>query len=782
MFPGNGVISLIVLWERTFSSQNFNAMRGFKTTLLLFCLALGTTLYLKAGDIQDPDVPDQKIEEQTHVSPLSAQSQQFLNQYQKVREQAAKKEMSMEKSLFPDQTHENIRAIQNNQVMVSGLLKGVETFDPEKLEKVEAKTTFNAGDIYGIKLPAVQLNHLEELRGVERFEIDGKMEPTIDTAREMTGAKPVHKGYQELPPLKGEDVLIGMVDVDIEADHPSFKDSTGENLRIKSVWDLDHEEGTPPEGYDVGTEIMGENEILEWSYDTDDMSHGNMVANIAAGSSVLAEGKYRGIAPKADIIYVHSMEYTPSDLLKYVEYMFEVAEEKGRPIAVNLSVAIQNTPPDGSDLFSQALGEVTAPGKIVVSAAGNEAEHPIHISNTPENREEVSRTFIQHPVPFEPEEMDYENGFSEIMVSGSPDDDLEVFLQVWDMEGELVKETPVIPYQSDFDTVFTYEGIGMTEIDISGESNPDSRPFVNIDIIDMKDETFVELGIKGAAEEVHAWNYMGALTNISPVDGPLKDRISGDNEISIAPSAAGKSVITAGAFSRDGSLGSFSSRGPTLDGRTKPDITALGEDIVAAITSQFDESEPGAEELEVVDRVNYEGQEWRFSETLGTSFAAPQVAGAIALMLEENPNLTTKEAKEMLTDYAKIDEHTGEIPEEGSNQWGWGKLDIAASITEGETVTELNEKQVQLKQNISLYPNPAEESFKIQYNNAEVGEVKELNIQLQNLSGQVVSDKDIALGTDGKAEAVNISELPEGMYIASIEAPAFRAREKLIVR
>jgi len=74
-------------------------------------------------------------------------------------------------------------------------------------------------------------------------------------------------------------------------------------------------------------------------------------------------------------------------------------------------------------------------------------------------------------------------------------------------------------------------------------------------------------------------------------------------------------VISAGATDIDDVIGDFSSRGPTLDDRVKPDLSAPGVDVVSSV--------PGG---------GYES----FS---GTSMAAPHVAGSIALMMSAEPGL-----------------------------------------------------------------------------------------------------------------------------------------------
>lgn len=85
-------------------------------------------------------------------------------------------------------------------------------------------------------------------------------------------------------------------------------------------------------------------------------------------------------------------------------------------------------------------------------------------------------------------------------------------------------------------------------------------------------------------------------------------------------------AITVGSTDYDDLLSGFSGRGPGLKGEIKPDLTAPGEWVVApGITA--DDS---------------------FSVYTGTSFSAPHVSGAVALLLEAFPGLTTSQVKSLL--------------------------------------------------------------------------------------------------------------------------------------
>lgn len=118
----------------------------------------------------------------------------------------------------------------------------------------------------------------------------------------------------------------------------------------------------------------------------------------------------------------------------------------------------------------------------------------------------------------------------------------------------------------------------------------------------------------------------------------------------IAP-ADGKYVITVGAVDINGNYLSFSSYGPTADGRIKPDLCALGTGVVIASNSNIENFTSGGS---------------------GTSFSAPLTAGAIALLLEAYPRLTPHDVREAIRKTAS----QATTPD---NYLGYGILNIKAA-------------------------------------------------------------------------------------------------------
>ena len=123
---------------------------------------------------------------------------------------------------------------------------------------------------------------------------------------------------------------------------------------------------------------------------------------------------------------------------------------------------------------------------------------------------------------------------------------------------------------------------------------------------------------------------------------------SGNDGI-IAPADAYE-VISVGAVDSDGELTWFSSRGPTADGRIKPEVCAQGLETYAAIPSY--------------DQYGY---------LAGTSLSCPLVSGSCAIIMSARPEWPSYMVRKALL-------NSSDNSENPNNEYGWGIIDVMAAI------------------------------------------------------------------------------------------------------
>lgn len=220
----------------------------------------------------------------------------------------------------------------------------------------------------------------------------------------------------------------------------------------------------------------------------------------------------------------------------------------------------------------------------------------------------------------------------------------------------------------------------------------------------------------------------------------------------VAPADA-DSIIAVGATSSDGIIASFSSTGPTADGRVKPEVVAQGVNVYVA------------------------GGESGYGFSNGTSFSTPLSAGVAALVLSANPTLTPMEIRaRMMTTARQIDDGTSKSQTYPNNFYGKGMLDAfkAAGL------------QIPIPERFVLYnnyPNPFNGATTIV---VDAPEAQEAELAVYNVLGQrirtiykgtlQVGENRFAWGgqdDDGKLVAT-------GMYIYRLTARTTTLSNKLL--
>jgi|TARA_B110000914_G_scaffold38272_1_gene31490 serine protease AprX len=154
------------------------------------------------------------------------------------------------------------------------------------------------------------------------------------------------------------------------------------------------------------------------------------------------------------------------------------------------------------------------------------------------------------------------------------------------------------------------------------------------------------------------------------------------------------SVLSIGAVDVNGSIANFSSRGPTFDGRIKPEVCARGVSTYCI-------------------RSNTENI---YRNASGTSFSAPLAAGAAAVIMSANPEWTNMQVREAIM-------MTASQFNNPDNEYGYGILNAWAAINYQFT-TDVNNGIV-FPNTISVnnaYPNPFNPRVSIEIDGLSIGQ------------------------------------------------------------
>jgi hypothetical protein len=121
---------------------------------------------------------------------------------------------------------------------------------------------------------------------------------------------------------------------------------------------------------------------------------------------------------------------------------------------------------------------------------------------------------------------------------------------------------------------------------------------------------------------------------------------SGPGPTTVTAPGDAEGVITVGSVDASGKIAGDSGRGPTADGRTKPDVVAPGVGTVMVDPTSTD----------------------KYRKASGTSNATPLAAGVAALLLQAAPDTTPAEMHKLLTS-------TASRAGSPDNTYGWGLID-----------------------------------------------------------------------------------------------------------
>ena len=623
--------------------------------------------------------------------------------------------------------------------------------------------------IASFRIDAQHLDLLGELP-MDLIELASRAVPDVNKARYGTRVDSVHAGFSLPQPFHGDGVLVGVLDWGFDYTHPMFYDTTLTQSRIRAVWDQYRQLGPPPSGFNYGVAADTPGDIQSLGSDTSNVydysTHGTHVAGIAAGGG--AGVGLKGMAPGAELLFATLM-VDEAAALDAFEWMHNVAQEDDKRLVINNSWGLpQWGTPDGTSLSNQFIDGLSAEGVVFVSSNGNNGDSDFHIEHTFEGPDDVMRSRVQfYPLANHPAAWG-----QNLTLWGEPGEDFSAGFLLTQGVSTLAGESPMYntadgPFV--LDTVLVVNGDTIV-YDVAAEAAHPSngRPFLQMRIHKGNSYLAVVLQATANSGHVHAWNHTHLSNDVGNwgqdfLAAGQAGWLAGNPFYGIQQPACGESVIAIGAYNSEylsnngnevgGNLAYFSSYGPTLDGRLKPNVSAPGVNVESSLSSFRDGT------YSVTSSIDFDGATYDFAKLSGTSMSSPAAAGVVALMLEANPELTPGDVRTILEWTAREDDDTGTLPAEGDHVWGHGKVTATLAVaTAIDWVSGVSEPQAQ-PSSFSVFPNPASHSVWITTTDPQPGHWTLFNTQGQAMRRGALTPW-LHIGLDG---------LPEGMFVLLVE-------------
>jgi hypothetical protein len=212
-----------------------------------------------------------------------------------------------------------------------------------------------------------------------------------------------------------------------------------------------------------------------------------------------------------------------------------------------------------------------------------------------------------------------------------------------------------------------------------------------------------------------------------------------------ASPADADSILSIGAVDTNGDWATFSSVGPTVDGRIKPAVVAMGQGTTVARDTSW------------------------VGTGSGTSFSSPIMTGMTACLWQANYNMKMMDIQAAI----KASASNAETP---NDTIGWGIPDFMEAHT---IMTEIEHQSDTEGLNVRLWPNPFDKELHI-YINSE--EQKNFSAELYDVSGKLLFQEEISAGNGQETELFKnkLGSIKNGFYLLHINSGTNSITRKVV--
>ncbi|HEV7473249.1 MAG TPA: S8 family serine peptidase [Pyrinomonadaceae bacterium] len=566
-----------------------------------------------------------------------------------------------------------------------GLIVTLADGDDAELKAAGFAIGSRLGQLVTIETEVERIAELAALESVSRLTVSTRSYPNNDLSRRAIGVDSA--SGQRVVSQTGRGVIVAIIDDGIDFCHLDFTvpGTNGRQTRIKALLDMTvYSSQAPPlppdpnwnyllpgssapigrlyTEADINAALQGQGTIEQ----RNKTGHGTHVAGTAAGNGLAgpAPGKYAGIAPEADLIVVKASRqndatdnFLDADQVNALAFVRQKAAELGEPFVINMSMAGHAGPHDGTRANERAIDEIvnSGSGRAVCVSGGSTGDMHAHASGNLAGNANLNL------------QLNVGDSTQLLWLSYAKADNVTVSVTRADgvQSGPVAYNPSLVPGLSDqFMDVYN-------TLDDKRDTDPQNDQKVVL--------VLLKPGATALGPSPHTWTFTLHSSTISnghfdawaSLGGDFVSHVDDTRQTTIPGTARG-GITVGGYVTRAGDrpigdYASFSSAGPTADGRLKPEISAPAFSVYSskAANSIFFNS-PLA-----TDSNFHVG-------AYGNSFSTPAVTGAIALLFQVNPQLTTPQIKEIIKNTAVHDSFTGSAI--WHERFGAGKLDIATAL------------------------------------------------------------------------------------------------------